>query len=63
MCGFVNILEFLDAHLRVDLSGGQQGMSGHLLDVADVRAVLQHQRRHGVPEKLYSLLKIERLYK
>ena len=27
-------------------------MSKHLLDKADVRAVLQHQRRHGVAEQM-----------
>ena len=52
MCGFVDIFEFLDADLRVNLFSRQQSVPEHLLDVADIRAVLQHQCRHGMPEDM-----------
>ena len=52
MCGFMDILELLAADLCVNLSSRQQAVAEHLLDIADVRAVLQHQRRHGMPEDM-----------
>jgi len=47
MCSRVDILEFLDAQLRANLHGGEQGVSGHLLNMSDARAVVQHQGGRG----------------
>ncbi len=38
--------------MRVDLRGLQVRVPQHLLDKADVRAVVQHQRRHRVTEQV-----------
>ena len=52
MRGFMDILELLDADLCVNLSSRQQGVAEHLLDIADVRTVLQHQRGQAPPHTL-----------
>ncbi len=48
----MNLFQLADAHLRVNLRGGQFRMSKHRLDESNVRAVLQHQRCHRVAEQV-----------
>jgi hypothetical protein len=48
----VDLLQLPDRHLGVDLGGRELGVPEHRLDVADVGAVLQHQRRHRVAEQV-----------
>ena len=48
----VDLFQLTDAHLRVDLRGREVGVAQHLLDVADVRSILQHQRGHGVAKEM-----------
>ncbi len=45
-------LEFLDAYVGVDGGGFELGVSEELLDVADVRAAIEHVRGAGVAEKV-----------
>ena len=52
MRGGVDVLEFADRDLRVNLRGGQVGVAQHGLDEADVGPVLQHQGRHRVAEQV-----------
>ncbi len=48
----MNLFQFADADLCVDLRGLQLGMTEHGLDEADVGSVLQHQRGHRVTEQM-----------
>jgi hypothetical protein len=50
MRGGVDLLKLADGNLCVHLRALQVAMAEHLLDKANVRAPLQHQRGHGVPE-------------
>ena len=50
MLGGVDLLELPDGDVRVDLRGLQAGVAELLLHVADVGAVLQHERGAGVAE-------------
>ena len=55
LCGMrerVHLLQFEDRDLRVDLGRVEPRVTEHLLDEADVGAVLQHERRHGVAEQM-----------
>ncbi len=46
----VHVLQLPDRDLGVDLGGGQLAMAEDGLDVTDVGAVVEHQRRHRVAE-------------
>ena len=50
--------------MGVNLGGFEFGVPEHLLDEADVRAVLQHERRAGVAEQMASaaLAQVGRLH-
>ena len=48
----VDLFQLLDRHLGVDLRRRQLRVAQHLLDEADVGSVLQHDRRHRVPEEV-----------
>lgn len=52
----VDLLQGADAHLGVDLDGRLLGMAEHGLDVADVGAAFEHQRRAGVAEQVAGAL-------
>ena len=52
MRGRVNLLQQIDRDPRVQLRGRELGVPEHLLDHADVGAVLQHQRGHRVAEQV-----------
>lgn len=56
MRGRVDGLQRPNAHLRVNLRRLQAGVPQHRLDIACVRAILQHQRRHRVPEQMAGTL-------
>ena len=48
----MDLFQQTDRDLRVDLRGGEIGVSEHLLDETDVGAAFEHQRRHRVPEQM-----------
>lgn len=48
----MHVFQLMDRHVRVDLRGVDRGVAQQLLDKADVRAVLQHQGGHTVPEQV-----------
>ena len=56
MGGGVDRLQVADRDLSVEFGCGQFGVAEHGLDEPDVGAVLQHQRRHGVSEKVAGTL-------
>lgn len=42
------VLQTLSAHLGIHPGGTQAAVPKHVLDVADIRAIVQHMGRHGV---------------
>lgn len=52
MGGGVDLLEFSDADLGIDLRRRELGMAEHLLDEPDICPTLQHERGHGVTEQM-----------
>ena len=52
MCLRMDLFELSDRYLGVDLSGGKISMPQHLLDKADIGAMLQHQGRHSMAEQV-----------
>ena len=48
----MDFLKSLDADVGVDLSGVESGVAQHLLDVADVRAVLMHVGGAGMAKQM-----------
>jgi len=48
----VDFDELADVHVGVNLGGVQARVSEHLLDVTQVGAVLQQERRHRVAEQV-----------
>ena len=52
MRGRVHVLEDTNAHEGIDLRRGQVPMAEHGLNEANITAILQHQRRHRVPEEM-----------
>ena len=50
--GGVDLLQRTDSDLRIDLRRFDVLVAEHLLDEADVRAVLVHQRCHRVAEEM-----------
>lgn len=52
MGGGVDLPQFLDTDLGVNLGGGQVAVAQHHLDKADIRAIIQHMGGHGVAEQV-----------
>ena len=52
MGGGVDFLQAPDRDVRVNLRRLQTGVTTLLLDVTDVRAMLEHERGAGVPEEM-----------
>jgi len=52
MGSVVGFFEFMDSDVRVDLGRLQVFVAKHGLDVAHVGPAFQHQRGHGVAEKM-----------
>jgi len=48
----VGLLELFNADMGVDLRATQRGVAEHLLDVANVGSVFEHERGHGVAEDM-----------
>ena len=48
----MNLFEFVDRDLSVNLCRFKRSMTEHHLNVADVCAVLEHGRGHGVTEQM-----------
>ena len=48
----VDIFQGMLAHLRINLCGVQVAVTKHILDMPDVRAVIQHVRGHCVPKQM-----------
>jgi len=44
----VDLFEGLVANLGIDLGGTQVAVAQHFLDMADIRAIIQHVGSHGV---------------
>jgi len=52
MGGGVDLLEFADGDLGVNLGGGEFGVAEQLLDEADVGPVFVHERGAGVAQEM-----------
>ena len=52
----MNFLESPDTHPGVDLGAGELGMPQQLLDIANIRTVLQHQGGASMPEEMTGTL-------
>jgi hypothetical protein len=48
--GGVDLFQHTDRNVRIDLRGIEPYVAKHRLDVANVRAAFEHQRRHGMAE-------------
>lgn len=48
----VDLFEGLVAHLGIDLGGTEVTVAQHFLDMADIRAIIQHVGGHGVAEQV-----------
>ena len=52
MTAAVDVDQVRDVHVRVNFGGAEPGVPEHLLDVEDVGAAFEHERRHRVPEQM-----------
>lgn len=52
MLARVDFLQRADRDLRINLRRGRLRVAELVLEIADVRAVLQRERRHRVPEEM-----------
>jgi len=48
----MDVLELADADAGVDFGALKVGVTEHLLDIADISPVFEHERGHGVPEQM-----------